>query len=98
MSSFREDVSKLREAAAQQGDIRQAVRDKDEIIRGDRSTQRATVLRQRGASSYTAHLQKYTSIYIHIRIVYIWLSFVFHTRSRDFIAADNPTHVGQHRQ
>lgn len=38
MSSFRTDVSKLREAAAQQGDIRQAVRDRDETIRGDLST------------------------------------------------------------
>ncbi|CAB1117983.1 unnamed protein product [Ectocarpus sp. CCAP 1310/34] len=34
MSAFREDVSKLREAAVQQGDMRQAVRDRDETIRG----------------------------------------------------------------
>ncbi|CBJ27827.1 hypothetical protein Esi_0085_0093 [Ectocarpus siliculosus] len=33
MSAFREDVSKLREAAVQQGDMRQAVRDRDETIR-----------------------------------------------------------------
>lgn len=35
MSAFREDVSKLREAAVQQADMRQAVRDRDETIKGE---------------------------------------------------------------
>lgn len=35
MSSFRHDVNKLREATAQQGHIRQALRDRDETIRGE---------------------------------------------------------------
>lgn len=34
MSAFREDVSKLREAAVLQGDMRQVVRDRDETIKG----------------------------------------------------------------
>eukprot|EP00903_Cladosiphon_okamuranus_P010345 g9788.t1 len=33
MSSFRQDVNKLREATAQQGDIQQALRDRDQTIR-----------------------------------------------------------------
>lgn len=67
MSSFREDVSKLREAAAQQGDIRQTVRDKDEIIRGDRPSE--PQFHGRGASSFVAHLPEQKSS--------CWLSFVF---------------------
>lgn len=35
MSSFRQDVNKLREATVQQGDIRQALRDRDETIKGE---------------------------------------------------------------
>lgn len=35
MSSFRHDVKKLREATAQQGDIRQALREREETIRGE---------------------------------------------------------------
>ena len=36
MSSFRQDVTKLREVTAQQVDFRQALRDRDETIRGEK--------------------------------------------------------------
>lgn len=35
MLSFREDVKKLREVAGQQGEVRQALRDKDDTIQGE---------------------------------------------------------------
>lgn len=35
MAAFREDVVKLRELAAQRGEARQALRDRDDTIRGE---------------------------------------------------------------
>ncbi len=52
MSTFRSDVKELRAAAAAQGDVRKAVRDRDETIRGETASDETMIGVLRGFAEF----------------------------------------------